>query len=62
MSMIERDRDYPMGRDRATFTEGVAAFKRVSWGAIFAGALVSISTLLLLNLLGAAIGFASIDP
>lgn len=61
MSTIEKNTRYP-DNERAEYVEGVAAFKRVSWGAIFAGALVAVSTLLLLNLLGAAIGFASINP
>ncbi len=39
-----------------------AAFQRISWGAVFAGAIVAIATLLLLNLLGLSIGFATINP
>ena len=41
---------------------GAAFFKRISWGAIIAGALVSIVVMLLLNLLGIGIGLGSIDP
>jgi len=36
--------------------------KRVSWGAIFAGAVIGIATLLLLTLLGLGIGTATLDP
>ena len=36
--------------------------KRVSWGAIFAGAAIGVATLLLLTLLGIGIGMATIDP
>jgi len=37
-------------------------FKRISWGAIFAGLIIALVTQLTLTLLGAAIGLASIDP
>ena len=36
--------------------------KRVSWGAIFAGSVIGIATLLMLTLLGIGIGMATIDP
>ena len=39
-----------------------AAIRRVSWGAILAGAVIALMTQLALNLLGASIGFGSIDP
>ncbi|MEL6925476.1 MAG: hypothetical protein AAFO94_15615 [Bacteroidota bacterium] len=35
---------------------------RISWGAIIAGGLTALAVALLLNLLGAGIGFATIDP
>ena len=41
------------------FTE---VHKRVSWGAIFAGAVVGVSLLLLFTLLGVGVGSATIDP
>ncbi len=41
---------------------GPAAIKRISWGAIFAGAVIALVTQLALNLLGASIGFGAIDP
>jgi hypothetical protein len=37
-------------------------FKRISWGAIFAGVVIALVVQLLLSLLGLAIGFGSIDP
>ncbi len=39
-----------------------AAVRRISWGAIFAGAVIILTTLVVLNLLGISIGFSSIDP
>ncbi|MBY3169922.1 MULTISPECIES: PhnA-like protein [Rhizobium] len=39
-----------------------AAFNKVSWGAVFAGVAVALVVQLLLNLLGAGIGAAAIDP
>lgn len=35
---------------------------RVSWGAIFAGAVIALATMFLLGLMGSAIGFRSVDP
>jgi hypothetical protein len=37
-------------------------FARISWGAIFAGALVALAMQLVLALIGAAIGLATLDP
>ena len=37
-------------------------FKRVSWGAIFAGVVIAFVTMLALSLLGVAIGLGTIDP
>ncbi|ULJ76537.1 PhnA-like protein [Rhizobium gallicum] len=39
-----------------------AAFNKVSWGAVFAGVAVALVVQLLLNLLGAGLGAAVIDP
>lgn len=39
-----------------------AALRRVSWGAIFAGAVVALVLQLMLNLLGLSIGLGAIDP
>lgn len=41
---------------------GTSWLNKISWGAIFAGVLVSLVTMLLLNLLGIGIGLAAIDP
>lgn len=35
---------------------------RVSWGAIFAGAVIALGTMILLGMMGSAIGFRSVDP
>ena len=48
----------PVTRDTAL----PAAIRRVSWGAIFAGAFIALVTQLALNLLGLAIGLGTIDP
>ena len=39
-----------------------AAYNKVSWGAIFAGVVLALVTHILLNLLGAGLGAAVIDP
>lgn len=39
-----------------------ALLSRVSWGAIFAGAVIALGTMILLGMMGSAIGFGSIDP
>lgn len=49
-------------QERRNSILGQAALKRVSWGSIFAGALVAISCQLVLSLLGMGIGFTAIDP
>ena len=41
---------------------GTALLNKISWGAILAGVIVSLVTMLILNLLGLGIGLASIDP
>lgn len=39
-----------------------ALLSRVSWGAIFAGTIIALGTLILLGMMGSAIGFRSVDP
>lgn len=48
----------------ATTAPGEAGrpFARVSWGSIFAGAALALATQLVLTLIGAAIGLATLDP
>ena len=41
---------------------GTPWFRKLSWGAIIAGVIVALVTMLLLNLLGIGIGFGSINP
>src|SRR3954469_22305097 len=41
---------------------GVPIFKRVSWGAVFAGVVITLAIQILLGLLGVAIGASTIDP
>jgi hypothetical protein len=45
-----------------TYLPSVAPQKRISWGAVFAGALLALVTQLGLSLLGAGIGLSTIDP
>lgn len=42
--------------------ESAEAVKRMSWGAVLAGAVVALSVQLLLSLLGLGIGLATVDP
>ena len=37
-------------------------FARISWGSVFAGAMIALATQLVLTLIGAAIGLATLDP
>lgn len=41
---------------------GVAAFKRVSWGAVFGGLVIALVVQLMLSLLGIGIGMGTVDP
>lgn len=43
-------------------TGGTPFYQRISWGAIIAGTLVALVTMLLLNLLGIGIGLGAINP
>lgn len=43
-------------------TGGVPFYRRISWGAIIAGTLVALVSMLVLNLLGIGIGLGSINP
>jgi hypothetical protein len=45
-----------------TFRDFERPFARISWGAIFAGALIALATQLVLTLIGAAIGLATLNP
>jgi hypothetical protein len=58
---------YPGGLERRDYTTGVlptlpAALRRISWGAVFAGLIVSIMVSLVLALLGMAIGLGAVNP
>ena len=37
-------------------------FARISWGAIFAGAIIALATQLVLTLIGTALGLATLNP
>jgi len=44
------------------YVERDPVVKRISWGAIFAGAIVAIITHITLSMLGLAVGFSTVDP
>jgi len=49
-------------RSREAYYGFGRAYARISWGAIFAGAVVAIATQLVLALIGGAIGLATLNP
>ncbi len=57
---LEHDAGYRAGTVQPL--GGSTFFKRISWGAIFAGTLIILVTMMLLNLLGIGIGLGTIDP
>lgn len=58
---VERT-DYYTDRDATVHNRGAAAIKRVSWGAIFAGAVITLVTQLALSILGLGIGASTVNP
>lgn len=56
----DRRYDRPVDPDIASVT--VARFKRLSWGAIFAGVVIVLVIQATLSLLGLAFGFGTVDP
>jgi len=50
------------GAELLTATGAPALLKRVSWGAIFAGAFIALGVMILLGMMGSAIGFNAIEP
>jgi ElaB/YqjD/DUF883 family membrane-anchored ribosome-binding protein len=65
---MARNADHPNYQDGSyartdVYTEaGTVWYKKLSWGAILAGVLISLVSMLVLNLLGIGIGLASINP
>ena len=53
--------NYPTGNTAIVPSE-YAAFKRIRWGAVLAGAVISLVVFFALNLLGIGIGLTTIDP
>jgi hypothetical protein len=53
----EEEHDYVAGRTH----EGSPGWRRISWGAIFAGAFVTLAVFLTLQILGAGIGASALD-
>jgi hypothetical protein len=53
-------------RGRTTAVEALRGverpFARISWGAIFAGAIIALATQLVLTLIGTAVGLATLNP
>ncbi len=58
---VERTSYYDDG-DTNIYNRGAARFKRVSWGAIFAGVVITLVTQLALSVLGLGIGASAINP
>lgn len=52
----------PTYYERRTEVDFFTRLRRVSWGAVFAGLVTTLMVHLILSLLGAAIGFAALDP
>lgn len=44
------------------FETGLAAFKRISWGAVFGGLVIALVVQLMLSLLGIGIGMSTVEP
>lgn len=44
------------------FQDGIAAFKRVSWGAVFGGLIIALVAQLMLTLLGIGVGMGNVEP
>ena len=63
MAEIEVERVHDVNTYATTAGYGRGFRRRdISWGAIFAGAVIAVATMLLLSLLGAAIGLMSVQP
>ena len=58
---METKGTYPTS-NTAIIPSEYAAFKRIRWGAVFAGALISLVVFFALNLLGLGIGLTTVDP
>jgi hypothetical protein len=62
---IPADRDATL-RSRTTAVEAFRGFERpfarISWGAIFAGAIIALAMQLVLTLIGTAVGLATLNP
>lgn len=54
--------DHDRSATLVSATETPALLSRVSWGAIFSGTVIALGLLVLLGMLGTAIGFRAIDP
>lgn len=57
-----RERNHDHRATVVSATDAPALLSRVSWGAIFAGTVIAMGLLILLGMLGTAIGFRAVDP
>lgn len=63
MDMVEaHSRDRDPNATLVSATDTPALLGRVSWGGIFSGTVIALGLLVLLGMLGAAIGFRAVDP
>lgn len=59
---LQNERDYRAPAVAARTGAGLGVFRRISWGAVFAGLVVALVVQLALSLLGLGIGIGTIDP
>ena len=59
---LQNEREYRAPAVAARTGAGLGVFRRISWGAVFAGLVVALVVQLALSLLGLGIGIGTIDP
>lgn len=59
---MDRHHDHDHAATLVSTSGTPALLSRVSWGAIFAGAVIALGTMILLGLMGSGLGFGAIDP
>lgn len=63
VNLIDKGTERRLSERRAGYFEsGIAAFKRISWGAVFGGLVIALVVQLMLSLLGIGVGMGTVDP
>ncbi|MDN3512368.1 MAG: hypothetical protein QY310_15050 [Candidatus Jettenia sp. CY-1] len=63
VNLIDKGTEKRLSERRAGYFEsGIAAFKRISWGAVFGGLVIALVVQLMLSLLGIGVGMGTVDP